>query len=106
MLWHRLRFESKANILFYLIVGSPHLLVAAAACELATEEDCKEGDEEDEAEGDGNDEEEQAGVLLRLLQQSLVQAGGGARLAGQDQPGLLVSLLAAELARPGGVPTH
>jgi len=80
--------------------------VAAAACELAAEEDCEEGDEEDEAEGDGHDEEEQTGVLLRLLQQGLVRAGGGAGLSSQDQPGLLVSLLAAELARPGGVPPH
>jgi len=79
-------------------------VAAAAACELAAEEDGEEGEEEDEAEGDGHDEEEQPGVLLRLLEQGLV--GAGARLAGQDQPGLLVPLLAAELARPGGVPSH
>ena len=79
-------------------------MAAAAACELAAEEDGKECEEEDEAEGDGHDEEEQPGVLLRLLEQGLV--GAGARLAGQDQPGLLVPLLAAELARPGGVPSH
>ena len=79
-------------------------MAAAAACELAAEEDGEEGDEEDEAKGDGHNEEEQTGVLLRLLQQGLVRAG--ARLASQDQPGLLVPLLAAELARPGGVPSH
>ena len=62
--------------------GSPHLLVgAAAARQFAAEEYGEEGDEEDEAEGDGNDEEEQPGVLLRLLHQGLVRAGGagGAR---------------------------
>ena len=79
-------------------------MAAAAACELAAEEDGEEGEEEDEAEGDGHDEEEEAGVLLGLLEQGLV--GAGARLAGQDQPGLLVPLLAAELPRPGGVPSH
>ena len=79
-------------------------MAVAAACELAAEEDGEEGEEEDEAEGDGHDEEEQTSVLLRLLQQGLVRAGAG--LASQDQPGLLVPLLAAELARPGGVPSH
>ena len=83
-----------------------HLLVAAASCKLAAEEDGKECDKEDKAEGDGHDEEEQAGVLLGLLQQGLLRAGEGSRLACQDQPGLLVPLLAAELPRPGGVPPN
>ena len=83
-----------------------HLLVAAASCKLAAEEDGKECDKEDKAEGDGHDEEEQAGVLLGLLQQGLLRAGQGSRLACQDQPGLLVPLLAAELPRPGGVPPN
>ena len=34
-----------------------HLLVAAASCKLAAEEDGKECDKEDKAEGDGHDEE-------------------------------------------------
>ena len=54
-------------------MSNSHLLVvAAAAGELAAEEDCEEGDEEDKAEGDGHDEKEQTGILFRVLQQGLV----------------------------------
>ena len=89
------------NVFQKINISNSHLLVIAAAVgELAAEEDCEEGDEEDEAQGDGHDEEEQTGVLLGVLQQGLVARTW---LAGQDQPGVLVPLLAAELARPRGV---